>query len=157
MNSSGDHASDNKHIDLLLSFSSAHLDFERSGKVKADIVKRLELLTKTTIWEGSHQLSVDSCFEFSTLGASRLDLSTERSHSVDGELISDRCIHGLNANWVLMLDMSSFDNEPGVIQFLMQNDWVSLLIGETRNVRESRWASKNARRIQKRIELHNLT
>ncbi len=156
MNSSGDHASENKHIDLLSSSSSAHFDFKWSGKVQADIVKRLELLTKTTIWERSHQLSVDNCLKFLTFGASRLNLSTKCSHSVDGEFVSDRCIHGLNANWVLMLNMSSFDNESCVIRFSMKDDGVSFLIGETRNVGESRSASENAGRIQEWIKFQDL-
>jgi len=153
---SGDHAGENKHVDLLSSSSSAHFDFKRSGKVQADVVKRLELLTKTTIWERSHRLSVDSCFEISAFGTLRLNLSTKCSHSVDGVFVSDRCIHGLNANWVLMLDMSSFDNESGVIRFSMKDDRVSFVISETRNVCESRSASENAGRIQKWIKFQDL-
>jgi hypothetical protein len=108
-------AGENKHIDFLPNFSSAHLDVERAGEVEANIVERFELDAKSTVRKWSHQLRVDSCLQFSTFRASGLDLMAKCSHSVDGKLISNGGVHGLDANWMLMLDVSGFNNESGII------------------------------------------
>ena len=74
MNSSCDHAGKDKHVDFLPDFASAHFDLERAGEVETNVVERFELDAKSTIRKWSHQLSVDSCLQFLTFRASRLDL-----------------------------------------------------------------------------------
>jgi hypothetical protein len=155
VNSYCDHAGEDKHVDLLSDFSSAHFNVERAGKVETDVVKRLELDAESTVQKWSHQLRVDGCLQFLTFRASRLDLTTKCSHAVDGKLVSNGGIHGLDANWMLMLDVSSFDYKSGVIRFGMKDDWVSLFVSETRNFCKPRSASHDSSWVQKRVELLN--
>ncbi len=153
MNSSCDHAGEDKYVDFLPCFSSAHLNVERAGEVEANVVERFELDAKSTVRKWSHQLSVDSCLQFLTFRASRLDLTAKCSHTVDGKLISNGSVHGLDANWMLMLDVSSFDNKSGVIRFAMKDDRVSFFVSKTRNVCEPRSASHDSSWVQERVEL----
>jgi hypothetical protein len=155
VNSSCDHASENKNLDFLRNFAFAHFDFEWSGKVKTNIVKRFNLLAKVRIQKWSHQLSVDCCFDFPTFCAARLDWATESSHAIDGKLVVYCCFHGLDANWVLMLNMSSFDNESGIIQLAVKDDRMNFFVSETRNVCKPRSTSHNSSGVQKWDELLN--
>ncbi len=75
------------------------------------------------------------------------------SHAVDGKLVSDGGIHGLDADWMLVLDVSGFDNKSGVIRFAMKDDWMSFFVSETRNVCKPRSASHDSSWVQKRVEL----
>ncbi len=43
MISSCDHAGEDKHVDFLPNFSSAHFDVERAGEVETNVVERFEL------------------------------------------------------------------------------------------------------------------
>ena len=156
VNAARDHAGQDKDIDFLPNFSATHLDVEGACEIKSDIVRRFQLVSDSPLGQWRHLLIDDRCFKLSTFGAAKLNLFAEDTHADDGKLVSDGSVHGVNADRMLMINMSGFDNESGVICFSMKDYGESFFVGESGNVSKSGVTSDDTSWIQKWVELQNL-